>query len=199
MEKRGFLINSIVGITSTLTLIPALAGGFGNIFKSIGKSLGKQSGSEAVALGSLSVRDASQAAVVASRSARASRLLRDFSVATLTSFVADEVLAVVKSAPEDSVVRWTIAYYVMLTKADPEAAMGMWIEPKESHFRHLAAGQSSYFIHGLAEMVSPYSNCKRVALDVSSQNRMESPRRDRIFIDWLYTQNGYRVLKFASV
>jgi hypothetical protein len=139
-------------------------------------------------------------ALAAARASRAAKVLRELTVATLSTVAVDEVLAFAKNEPEDSVVRWTLAYYAVLTRSDSEAAMGMWLGgPEEKHFRHLDAGISTYQVHTVREVPASGVGERRVRVAVVAQNIGERPTNHTIEIDWVPTDHGYRIANFRSV
>jgi hypothetical protein len=140
------------------------------------------------------VRSVASPAVVASRARRASNVLKTLTAATLSTVAVDEVIAQVQGTPDDSLLRWTLSYFAVLSQSDSEAAMGMWVDPPhEKHFRHLSRGSS----YKVTELVRETQSHVRVS--VLGTNVGESTKEYNVLLAWTNTDLGPRVSDLTSI
>jgi hypothetical protein len=133
--------------------------------------------------------------VLAMRATRAASALRAVTVVSIGAVAADEVLAHVQGTPDDSVLRWMLAYYAVLTQSDSDAAMGMWSEPPDPrHFRHLDRVKPAYRLTRMEQHGSMKARAWVVA-----QNPGETATNHVVDVAWTNTQHGLRVASFTSV
>lgn len=140
-------------------------------------------------------RRAVSAAVLAHRASRTARALKAVTAFSLTTVAIDEVLAHVQGTPEDSILRWTLAYYSVLTQSDSDAAMGMWVEPPDpKHFHHLDKIRPLYRVTRLEDRGGATSR-----VWVLAKNPGEKQTSHVVDISWKETEHGMRVSNFQSV
>jgi hypothetical protein len=141
-------------------------------------------------------RLALSSSVIAMRASRAAAALRAVTVVSIGAIATDEVLAHVQGMPDDSTLRWMLAYYAVLTQSDSDAAMGMWSEPHQDprHFRHLDRVKPAYRLSRLEQ---------RDSLDVRAwvvaRNPGEAPTSHVVDIGWTNTAHGLRIASFKSI
>ncbi len=149
------------------------------------------------ARGALTVvsRHAVSSSVLAIRASRAASALRAVTAVSLVAIATDEVLAHVQGTPEDSVLRWMLAYYSVLTQSDSAAAMGMWSEPPDPrHFRHLDKLKPTYRLTRLEQRGNMEARVWVVA-----QNPGEPSTNHVLDVTWSNTVHGPRISSFTSL
>jgi hypothetical protein len=139
---------------------------------------------------------ATSAALGAKRANKAAQALRKLTALSLGTVAANDVFAYVQNSPEDSILRWTLAYYAVLTQSNADAAMGMWVAPPDErqHFRHLNRGTPTYKVKELFKQTH-----SKVTAYVSANNKGETPTNYQIEIEWDRTEHGPRISSFRSV
>lgn len=146
-------------------------------------------------LASNGARRAVSSATLARRASRAASALRTVTVVSLGAVATDEVLARVQGTPEDSILRWTLAYYSVLTQSDADAAMGMWVDPPDPvHFLHLNRTRPSYKVTRLQQEGGSTARAW-----VLAQNPGEQTTSHVLDIDWRNTEFGQRISGFKSI
>lgn len=140
-------------------------------------------------------RYAVSSSLLAMRASRAAAALRAVTVVSISAIATDEVLAQVQGTPEDSILRWIVAYYAVLTQSDSDAAMGMWSEPPDPrHFRHLDRVKPIYRITRLEQQGSMEARAWVIA-----QNPGERSTRHVVDLVWQHTDHGPRISTFRSI
>ena len=189
---RAVLFGAIAGSVRSAHAIGPLLLWFGRAASLVGRSAATSTVRVAATAGT---RRVVSSAVLAARASKASSALRAVTAFTLSTIAVDEVLAQVQGTPEDSVLRWILAYFSVLTQSDSEAAMGMWVEPPDpKHFQHLDRVRPSYRVTRL-DQTSP--NDARVW--VIAQNPGEVQTSHVVDIGWEETGAGKRVSSFRTV
>ena len=205
MRRRQVLVAAPAAITSlTLTNHSYAALPLFGWFARVAAGLLERQAASTVARGAVAaaarstsgqaLRSAATPAIVAMRASSAARVLRNLTALSISTIAVDEVLAQVQQTPDDSILRWTLAYYAVLTQSDADAAMGMWVDPPdESHFNHLKYGISRYSVTELTQTTH-----SQIVASVAAQNRGESEKYYRLAIDWTPTDHGYRISNLTS-
>lgn len=203
MQRRQFLQHASVAVASSAVQLPTYAwipllSWFGRIAAAMFERQAAATlvrGTAARALAGQAVRSAATPTIVAMRAARAAMVLRNLTAITIGTIAIDEVLAQVQGTPEDSILRWTLAYYAVLTQSDADAAMGMWVDPPhKGHFKHLNQGISKFTVTELHQQTRT-----QVIVAVSARNTGQTETQHRVSIDWTETEHGYRISDFKTV
>lgn len=147
------------------------------------------------ALGRAAVKHTVSAKVIAYRALSTARVLKKISAFTLSTIALDEVYNHVMGTPEDSILRWTLAYYAVLTQSNVDAAMGMWVDPPDANnFNHLKYGNSNFKI---TELIAQTRS--KVRATVIAQNVGEVQKEYNVEIEWAETDHGHRINSFKTV
>jgi hypothetical protein len=205
MNKRGFC-ETAVG-AAMLAVFPIRANAAGPLlwlFRIVIGSLERQAVVGGVRLvggavvrnsGRNVIRSSASAGVAALRAQRAAKLLKTLSAFTLTTIATDEVLAQVQGTPEDSIARWVLAYFAVLTQSDADAAMGMWIDPPhENNFAHFNSGQSRFRVQQITQETRD-----QVRVRVLGRYADKPVEEYLIRLSWTQTDVGPRISDLESI
>lgn len=140
------------------------------------------------------LRSSASSGMVAIRASKAAVVLKGLTVTAISAVALDEVWAHVQGKPDDSLLRWTLAYFAVLTQSDAEAAMGMWVDPPhEKHFNHLNQGARFRVTQLVQETRS------HVLVSVVGKNRNEDSKNYAVRLAWTQTDLGPRVSDMETV